>query len=275
MGNPAEEKAVFEGFLLAAPMFAGVAVKDWRQPVHDPPDVECDLVDGTILGIELTSWLDESQIGRAKKKEMMEDSFRHAIKPEPSNNTEHVHLIWMDPKRRLAPNDAAAFRGELLRAMEEIDRRWDTEPDWETPQGFQFDNLGAYPMLKKYLDGIGVHPRLPSRRPTMEKGGLHWLSFLMRGGGYSPEWAVDALCEVIEAKVQKYKVDPMGSGEFDLLVHYDKAFAYNTPVHGINFGYPEAVKAAAARIGANVGVFKKIFVFVPVSDGQQAFQLYP
>jgi hypothetical protein len=60
-----------------------------------------------------------------------------------------------------------------------------------------------------------------------------------------------------------------------LLVHYDKAFAYNTPVHGIGFGYPEAVKAAAARIRRNVGVFKKIFVFVPVSDGQQAFQLYP
>jgi hypothetical protein len=275
MGNPVEEKAVFEGFLTAAPMFTNVPVKEWRQPAKDPPDIECDLVDGTTVGIELTSWLDESQIGRSKKKEMMEDSFRQAITPEPPNNTEHVHLIWMDPKRRMIANDAAAFRGELLAAMEEIDRRWDSEPDWETPQGFQFDNLASYPMLKKYLDGIDVHPRLPSRQSTMQKGSPHWLSFLLSGGAYSPEWAVDALCEVIEAKVQKYKVNPMGRGEFDLLVHYDKAFAHNTPVHGIDFGYPEAVKSAAARIGANVGVFKKIFVFVPVSDGQQAFQLYP
>jgi hypothetical protein len=275
MGNPAEERDVFAGFLNAAPMFAGIAVKDWRQPPGDPPDIECDLVDGTRLGIELTSWLDESQIGCAKKKEMMEDSFRQAINPEPPNNTEHVHLVWMDPKRRLASDDAAAFRRELLRAMEEIDRRWDSEPNWETPQGFQFDNLDAYPMLKKYLDGIDIHPRLPPRCSTMEKGGLRWLSFPMGGFAYSPEWAVDALCEVIEAKVQKYKVNPMGNGEFDLLVHYDKAFAYNTPVHGIDFGYPEAVKAAAARIGTEVGVFTKIFVFVPVSSGQQAFQLYP
>ena len=64
-------------------------------------------------------------------------------------------------------------------------------------------------------------------------------------------------------------------GEFHLLVHYDKAFVYNTPVLGIDFGYSEAVKAASARIGKAVGVFDKVFAFVPVADGQQAFQLYP
>jgi hypothetical protein len=35
------------------------------------------------------------------------------------------------------------------------------------------------------------------------------------------------------------------------------------------------VKAASARVGNALGVFDKIFVFVPVADGQQAFQLYP
>jgi hypothetical protein len=156
MGNPSEEREVFDGFLTGDPMFAGVAVADWRQPARDPPDIECDLADGTTLGIELTSWLDESQIGRAKKKEMMEDSFRQAIKPVPPNETEHIHLIWMDPKRRMISQDAGAFRTELLKAMEEIGQRWESEPDWESPQGFQFDRLGAYPMLKKYLDGIDV-----------------------------------------------------------------------------------------------------------------------
>ena len=118
MGNPAEEKAVFEGFLTAAPMFTGVAVKEWRQPAKDPPDIECDLVDGRKLGIELTSWLDESQIGRARKKEIMEDSFRAAMKPEPPNETEHIQLIWMFPKRRLATKDAVAFREELLKLQD-------------------------------------------------------------------------------------------------------------------------------------------------------------
>jgi hypothetical protein len=66
-----------------------------------------------------------------------------------------------------------------------------------------------------------------------------------------------------------------GTYKFHLLVHYDKAFAYNTPVRGIDFGYAEAVQAAAARIGSAVGVFDKIYVYVPVTDGQKVFRLYP
>jgi len=41
MGNPAEEKAVFEEFLAAAPLFAGAAVRTWSQPKQDPPDIDC------------------------------------------------------------------------------------------------------------------------------------------------------------------------------------------------------------------------------------------
>jgi hypothetical protein len=62
---------------------------------------------------------------------------------------------------------------------------------------------------------------------------------------------------------------------FHLLVHYDKAFIYNSPVLGIGTGYTEAGKTAAAKIYGAVGVFDRIFVYVPVADGPQAFQLYP
>ena len=77
------------------------------------------------------------------------------------------------------------------------------------------------------------------------------------------------------AKIAKYAAKPAGANEFYLLVHYDKAFVYNSPVQGIDFGYAEAVQAAAARIGIAVGVFDKIFVYVPVADGQRVFGLYP
>jgi len=109
----------------------------------------------------------------------------------------------------------------------------------------------------------------------MRKGGPHWLTFPARGGAYSPEWMVDALCECVKAKTIKYAAKPPGADEFHLLVHYDKAFVYNTPVFGIDFGYAEAVRAAAARIGNAVGVFDKIFVYVPVADGKQAFRFFP
>jgi hypothetical protein len=63
--------------------------------------------------------------------------------------------------------------------------------------------------------------------------------------------------------------------EFYLLVHYDKAWEYNTPVLGIDFGYAEAVLAAAKRIGSAVGMFERIFVFVPIADGEKVFRIYP
>ena len=94
-------------------------------------------------------------------------------------------------------------------------------------------------------------------------------------GAYSPDWMVDALCECVQAKIAKYGSKPSGMDEFHLLVHYDKAWAYNTPVLGIDFGYAEAVQASAARLGCSVGVFNRIIVFVPVAEGQQVFSLYP
>src|ERR1039457_680528 len=139
----------------------------------------------------------------------------------------------MFPKRRMVATDAAAFRAELLKVTEEIDRRWNSETDWHSAAGFQWNEFSTYPMLGKYLKAVRIHPRIPSCPMTMEKGGLHWLTFLMRGGGYSPNWMVDALCECVQAKIARYQEKPNGMNEFLLLVHYDKARRYNTPVEGI------------------------------------------
>jgi hypothetical protein len=275
VGNPKEEREVFTGFLAAMPMFADSPVMDWQQPAQDPPDVVADLADGRKVAVELTSWLDESQIGREKKIEMVEASFRDAIQPEPPNETEHIFLVWLAPRRRLLPADRAAFRSELLALMEAIDRDWDNIPSSDSPQGFDWKDFAKYPTLEKHLDSLDIHPRRPPLTSTMRKGGLHWLTFPARGGAYSPDWMVDALVQCVTAKTTKYAAKPPGVSDFHLLVHYDRAFIYNSPVLGIGTGYREAVEAAASRIGGAVGVFDKIFVYVPVADGPQAFQLYP
>lgn len=64
-----------------------------------------------------------------------------------------------------------------------------------------------------------IHPRSPSRPSTMNKGGLHWLTFPMRAGSYSPNDMVDALFEVVQAKIAKYSAKPGAMDEFYLLVH--------------------------------------------------------
>jgi hypothetical protein len=100
-----------------------------------------------------------------------------------------------------------------------------------------------------------------------------WLTFPIKGGSYSPSQMVDALCEVVEAKIRKYPAKPNGMDEFHLLVHYDKAKDYNTPVVGVDYGYADAVQDAAKRIGGKIGMFDKIFVFVPIADGDKVFRM--
>jgi hypothetical protein len=84
---------------------------------------------------------------------------------------------------------------------------------------------------------------------------------------------VDALRANINAKIAKYSAKPAGLAAFFLLVHYDfKAYAHNSPVEAISFGYPEAVAEASRRLGGATRVFDGIFVYVDTTDGQESFQ---
>ncbi len=271
MGNPTKEKAVFARFIKEEQMFADAAVKRWDLAPSDPPDIECDLEDGRTVGVELTSWLDEIQMGQAKRKEILERSFEKLLMWEP-NNTENFGLVWLSAKRRLQFDDEQAFRSELLILLDQLDKRWPTEPDWQSPQGFLWNDFAGFSTLKKYLDAVDIHPRVGRART---RGQIGWMTFPMNGGAYSPNSMVDALYDCTQAKVSKYSAKPANVNEFHLLVHYDQAFAYNSPVEAIDFGYEDAVAAVLARIGSAVGVFDRIFVYVSVKDGQKVFRMYP
>ena len=58
---------------------------------------------------------------------------------------------------------------------------------------------------------------------------------------------MDALKAHLADKIQKYVGRPPGLDEFDLLVHYDLAWAYNRPVETLTFKF-----AGAARAGRGV-----------------------
>ena len=271
MGNPTEEKTVFASFIKEEPMFAGAAVMGWDLVPIDPPDIECDLEDGRTVGVELTSWLDEIQMGQAKRKEILERPFEKLLMWEP-NNTENFGLVWLSAKKRLRSSDEQAFRSELLSLVDQLDKRWPTERDWQSPQGFLWNDFAGFSTLKKYLDAMSIYPRVGR---TKTKGQIGWLTFPMKGGVDSPDSMVDALFDCLQAKVNKYSAKPPNVNEFHLLVHYDQAFAYNSPVEAIGFGYEDAVAAVLARIGSAVGVFDRIFVYVSVNDGQKVFRMYP
>lgn len=273
MGNAVAEKNTFAAFLDAAPGFAGAAVANWNQPKQDPPDVLCTTVAGRQVGLELTEWLDQGQITEAKGMESIQKSILKAISPEPPNNTEHIHRATLDtrPKARVKPADAAGFRAELLKLVEEVDARWDGQRGWQSPQGCWWTDFSRYPTLAKYLSQVTFFPR--PRFST--RGGQGWLTFECTGGAYSGDSMVAALLARLEDKIQKYAARPVGVNEFHLVVHYDQAWVYNSPVETPLLTFVDAARAGADFIGDDPGAFDCIFLFVPHWGMQKVFQLYP
>jgi hypothetical protein len=272
MGNLAEENRIFAAFLSDRPSFADSPVTTWTQPQKDPPDIECRLQDGRTIGLELTNWLDGRQIASAKGQESLEEPFRRALRVVP-NKTLHFKFVWMHVKERLRKNDETWLQEEMTHLMTCLDKRWETEPNWQSPQGFDWNDFAGYPTLERYFVNLDIHPRR-ALRLTTEPPELGWLTFPCRGGAYSPDWAVDALCANIGTKIAKYPTKPNGLAAFFLLVHYDfKAYAYNSPVEGIGFSYPEAVAEASRRLRGATGVFDGIFVYVDTTGGQKSFEV--
>ena len=276
-GKYALEKWAFTAFLNAKPEFAGEAIINWDQPVSDPPDVLCKTQTGRKIGVELTEWLDQAQIAQAMGLEHIQRSILEAISPQPPNNTEHIHLarLFLRPKMRVKTADATAFRAELQRLIEEVDIRWNAEPEWQSPVGCWWTDFSGYPVLGKYLSKVEFDSRRFARRWPSTRGSQSWLTFPCRGSAYSPDTMMTALQDRLKDKIQKYAIRPIGLKEFHLLVHYDKAWAYNSPAETPWFTFADAAQAGAAFIGDNPGVFNRIFLFVPQAAGKTVYQLYP
>lgn len=230
---------------------------------------------GLQVGLELTGWVVNRQIADAKADDAIEQSIRKAIHPEPPNNTEHIHIAWLIPQAKALTTTETPrlFRTELMVLVGEVDRRWNREMESQSPQGCWWTDLSRYPTLGKYLSLVEFFPRSSLREWSSTEG---WLIFLSRGGSYSELSMVEALLVCIGAKIRKYSGRPPGLDAFHLLIHYDLAWAYNTPAETLHSKFADAARISGDFIGDDPGVFGQIFLFVPHTDGpQRVFQLYP
>ena len=107
--------------------------------------------------------------------------------------------------------------------------------------------------------------------------GCDWLVFPARGGFYSPDPMVDALLRIITKKIEKYEAKPpaIPLDAFCLLIHYDQAWEWNSPVETPDFKFEDAAATAADFVGDDPGSFDKIFLFIALQPGERLFQLYP
>ena len=63
--------------------------------------------------------------------------------------------------------------------------------------------------------------------------------------------------------------------EFHLLIHYNQALLFNSPVETFFFKFEDAARAGSAFIGDDPGILAKIFLIRAFRPGERVFQLYP
>jgi hypothetical protein len=281
MSKRERERAIFEAFLRVAPDFAGEQIVEWKQPEDERefPDIVCTCASGRV-GVELGEWLHEDQIRAAKGREHIQKSILRAVGEQGENQTNNIHAIYLfpKPKARIKPTDAASFRSQLFRYIEEIDQRWPNERFWQSPQGYRasHEELASYPVLQKYLNGAHFDPseryegqpphghRIKRRRPA----GQNWIRFWMRGGSFSEDPMLQSLLELLSEKKEHYGGSGTGFDHLCLIIYYHSAVIYNSPAETLHFKFPDAVQAAKQFIGDDPEPFDTILLFIAVNEGR-------
>ena len=274
MGSRAQERAIFEAFLKIEPKFAGEEIANWAQPTDEKefPDVICMSKSGRRIGVELGEWLNEGEIQAAKSTERLQDSLLAAVGEQGPNNTENIYLVWLRPKARarIEPTDFGDFRHQLFACLGEFDRRWPAEQFWHSPRSHLVagDELTPYPILARHLNGIRLFPRGVYGRKTKRQWpeGIDWIKFPSRGGTFSKETMFRPLLQLLADKKEHY-----GATDFDhlsLVVYYNQALLYNSPVETPRFGFQDVAAAAAQSLEGGADPFHSVYLFVAVDSGR-------
>jgi hypothetical protein len=273
MDKKTSEARIFEYFLQLCPDFAGGKITEWFQPAEDPPDVVAKTDAGETVAVELGSWLDEAQIQRAKQRERIEEQILEALVELPSNETKSFRLVWLHPHDtvRMDQIDRVQLRAELFALIAEEDQRRYSERYREL--GWTSAIPSKYPMLAKALHSI----QLFAMRDPLDRIKLHWIQFPARGGAYSPESMMNALKQRLTEKRDQYRNNEKLKA-FDqsvLVIHYDTAFAYNTPVETPFFKFADAAVEARKFLAGDAGVFMAVFLLIALEPRGRVFRLHP
>jgi len=250
------ELNVFNVFLSESPDFLELFCV--AQPDDDPPDIGCETSQGIRIGFELKEWLHEQQMAAGRRAENLEESILAAVAPLAPNPWENIAYLWLFPSMRVRENDHVQFRTELFELTHEIDARWPREQYWHSPQGCRHDDFANYPALLKYLNQVQFYPHDFHPRWRQSR---RWIRFPYLARHYNERTLLDPLLRTIDDAITKYRRGrPAGLAEFNLMLHYSQAFAYNAPVETQNFSFDDAMDRARAFIGGDPGSFDHIFL---------------
>ena len=149
------ERQIFQAFLDSCPLFAGEPVERWNQPDKDPPDILCSMSGGRDIGVELKSWVHESEIATKKPRRDFFESAMDTLEPQPPNKSDNISVVRLHPKNhmsRVRRQDRDGFRSEFYRLVTVVDNSW--QRDWDRPLGHYWQDFSSSPTLSKYFDGL-------------------------------------------------------------------------------------------------------------------------
>jgi hypothetical protein len=88
---------------------------------------------------------------------------------------------------------------------------------------------------------------------------------------------VAALKKRLTKKREKYRSNAIlnSLAQAVLIIHYDQALIYNTPVETPHFKFVDAIEMARVFLGGDAGCFSRIFVLIALEPGGQVIPLYP
>jgi len=265
MGNRSHERAIFESLVRTKPDFLGEAIAKWHQPDDEGafPDIEGVLSSGRRVGVELGEWLSKDQTAAAHTRERAERTFLAAIGAQPENSATNVGFVWISrrPGAKLRDSDLVAFRLELYRCIAEADADGSL---WDNPSAVMIreaDIASRFGTLIRYIQGLTLF----RRQAINPASGVDWIGFPAPGGFYTPDTMVECLLELSEKKRTHYGTSKHGFDHLSLVLFYDQAFFFNTPVTTPWFTVSDAAARAQWAFANQPGPFDSAFVYDSVA----------
>jgi hypothetical protein len=260
------ERAVFIGFLKTRPLFAGSPIRYWIWNRKDPPDIYCWTEDGRKIGIELVSWIDQKEMAAAKRTEKAEENLRKRIGLVSSINCRNVRFAVIHPLPTSSrPKSRTNLRTAFNRILKRVDSNW---PELEERNKVRLAATDLPAELAEAVSHIEFFGRTEGGPPQ----NINVIT-PARGGPYTTETMLKALHKNVQKKCSHYTRRQFPAGGAHLLIHYDQAWMYCSPIID-PFTKPQSyAKQAAAWLNDAPGPFDQAFLYIGLEPGRESFDL--
>jgi len=262
-----EERRSFQAFYDMCPGFAGEEIREWYSAKHDPPDVICVTASGRRVGVELCQWAHSGEMNAGKLREAIERKIRDAIgTPQPHSRSKNFRWLVFFPKSKvyIKTHEYSAFRESLVRLIEHADR---TLTKKQGGQALGFGELYRFPPIDKCFESVRfvLGEALTS--------GVDWIVPAGRFDTFDERPMTDPLLQQLRKKAMLCGTLRTPCDEACLVVTYDEALPYCSPLGTRRRSVQDIAREAAEPLVADRSPFTHVFLFVAVEPGQKVYQL--